>query len=112
MEMLTTGFRRFIANSIHPPFASVGMAVSHLGNSSIRYRLGLFKFLELYDDLPLDLVRGYFSSQLEQRGLALRIDTNALAAGSFVHVVVDKNSHSPKEIPAKWREHLRKIAMP
>ena len=99
------------SNMIHARFVLVGLAVSHLGNSSIRYRLGLFKFLEECDDLPLDLVRGYFSPQFEQQGLLSRVDPKACAIGTFVHVVVDKSTQTPTSIPAQWREHLGQIVV-
>ena len=56
----------------------VGLVVAELGRSSIRYRIGIFA---------------------EGSG-------SAAAEGDFVHVVVDRASRRPVEIPASWRRKL------
>ena len=61
-----------------PEPVEVGLAVAALGRSSIRYRLGVF-------------------------GAGAQ---RAAAQGEFVHVVVDRESRRPVEIPAEWRERL------
>jgi len=106
-------YNQFFAPILHPHVYMIGLSVSHLGNSSIRYRLGLFQFNEEKDDedIPLDLVRGYFSSEMEKKGLMARINSNALAAGTFVHVVVDSRTQNPSKIPSRWREHLGRITV-
>jgi acyl-CoA thioester hydrolase len=59
----------------------VGLALAELGRSSIRYRIGVF-------------------------GAG---PSSAAAQGEFVHVVVDRSSRRPVEIPADWRRKLEAI---
>ncbi len=65
-----------------PVDVDVGLAVVQLGRSSIRYRIGVF---------------------------AAGADS-AAAEGEFVHVVVDRASRKPVEIPSGWREKLETIS--
>jgi acyl-CoA thioester hydrolase len=65
-----------------PEDVEVGLAAAELGRSSIRYRIGVFA-----------------------EGAA-----TAAAQGEFVHVVVDRASRRPVEIPADWRQKLETIS--
>ena len=65
-----------------PQPVEVGLAVAKVGRSSIRYRIGIF-------------AEG---------------SDRAAAEGEFVHVVVDRATRRPAEIPAHWREKLEKIS--
>jgi acyl-CoA thioester hydrolase len=65
-----------------PQPVEVGLAVAELGRSSIRYRIGIFA-----------------------EGSDI-----ASAEGEFVHVVVDRATRRPVDIPAAWREKLGKIS--
>ena len=65
-----------------PQSVEVGLTVAELGRSSIRYRIGIFA---------------------ERSG-------SAAAEGEFVHVVVDRATRRPVEIPVAWRERLEKIS--
>ena len=65
-----------------PQPIEIGMAVAELGRSSIRYRIGVFC-----------------------EGAA-----SAVAEGEFVHVVVDRATRRPVEIPADWRAKLESIS--
>lgn len=65
-----------------PEPVEVGLAVDSLGRSSIHYRIGIFA-----------------------KGAE-----NAAAQGEFVHVVVDRASRRPVEIPADWRRRLEAIS--
>ncbi|GAA4741456.1 thioesterase family protein [Sphingomonas daechungensis] len=65
-----------------PQAIEVGLAVSAIGRSSIRYRIGIF-------------AEGAVS---------------AAAEGEFVHVVVDRASRRPVAIPANWRERLETLS--
>jgi acyl-CoA thioester hydrolase len=60
----------------------VGLRVAELGRSSIRYRIGIFA--------------------AEQEAAA--------AQGEFVHVVVDRGTRRPVEIPDAWRTALEAIS--
>ena len=83
-----------------------GLSVGHLGNSSIRYRMAIFKFLDEKQRLPLDAMEGYFASEAQQEGLLSKLNAQAVALGTFVHVTVDPRKQTPTKIPAKWRESL------
>jgi len=72
----------FFAPLAFPQDVEVGLAIAGLGRSSIRYRIGVFAISE-------DL---------------------AAAQGEFVHVVVDRTTRRPVEIPADWRARLEMIS--
>ena len=72
----------YFAPLAFPQDVDVGLAVSRLGRSSIRYRIGIF-------------------ADSEDR---------AAAQGEFVHVVVDRASRRPVEIPPSWRTALETIS--
>ena len=72
----------YFAPLAFPEPVEVGLAIAKLGTSSIRYRIGIF---------------------------AKGADT-AAAEGEFVHVVVDRATHRPVEIPAVWRKKLEQLA--
>ncbi len=65
-----------------PQDVEVGLAVSELGRSSIRYRIGIF-------------------------GSG---GQTAAAQGEFVHVMVDRTTRRPVEIPGYWRTALEAIS--
>ncbi|WP_243370449.1 acyl-CoA thioesterase [Microvirga solisilvae] len=65
-----------------PDRLEAGIAVAHLGRSSVRYRIGIFK-----------------------EGAEL-----AAAQGHFVHVHVERESQRPVDIPDKTRETLKRFA--
>lgn len=66
---------RYFKSIGFPSRINVGLRVGHLGNSSIRYEIGLFK-----DD-----------------------EDGASAQGHFVHVCVDRESGRPTAIPEKMK---------
>jgi acyl-CoA thioester hydrolase len=72
----------YLAPLAFPEPVEVGLAVAELGRSSIRYRIGVF---------------GEGSDA-------------ASAVGEFVHVVVDRSTRRPTEIPPDWREKLEAIS--
>ena len=65
-----------------PQPVEIGLAVAELGRSSIRYRIGIFA---------------------EAAAIAA-------AEGEYVHVVVDRSTRRPVEIPADWRAKLKAIS--
>ena len=65
-----------------PQPIEIGLAVAEIGRSSIRYRIGIFA-----------------------EGAA-----DAAAEGDFVHVVVDRTTRRPVEIPPEWRRKLEAIS--
>jgi len=64
-----------------PDIVEVGLRVSKLGNSSVRYELAIFK----------------------------QTETFAAAAGYFVHVFVDRGTQRPVPIPATIRTALTQL---
>jgi len=65
-----------------PENVDVGLAVAQLGRSSIRYRIGIF-------------AEG---------------SESAAAEGDFVHVVVDRATRRPVDLPVGWRIRLEAIS--
>lgn len=72
----------YFAPLAFPEEVQVGLALAQLGRSSVRYRIGVFAL----------------HSQ------------SAAAQGEFVHVLVDRTSRRPVEIPANWRTALAAIS--
>ena len=72
----------YAASLAFPEDVDVGLAVAQLGRSSIRYRIGIF-------------AAG---------------SESAAAEGEFVHVVVDRSTRRPVDVPADWREKLAAIS--
>jgi acyl-CoA thioester hydrolase len=65
-----------------PDVVEAGLRVGHLGRSSVRYEIGLFK----------------------------QGDEPAIAVGWFVHVFVDRAQRRPAEIPPGLRAALERLA--
>jgi len=65
-----------------PDDVEVGLAVAELGRSSVRYRIGVF-------------VDG---------------SEAAAAQGEFVHVLVDRSSRRPVDMPDNWRRALKSLS--
>ena len=65
-----------------PDLVHAGLRVAHMGTSSVRYEIGLFRG----DDAP------------------------AAAQGHFVHVYVDRHSRRPVPLPEAMRAALARIA--
>ena len=72
----------FFAPLEFPQDVELGLAVAELGRSSVRYRIGVF------------------AEGADQ----------AAAQGEFVHVLVDRTSRRPVEIPENWRRALESIS--
>ena len=71
---------RFLAAVAFPDAVEAGLRVGHLGNSSVRYEIGLF----------------------DSAG-------EALAEGWFVHVFVDRDERRPTLIPEMLRKALSEL---
>jgi len=69
---------RYFASVAFPDTLEAGIKVAHLGNSSVRYEVGIFR--EGAD--------------------------SAAAAGHFIHVYVDRDNRRPVGLPADLREVL------
>jgi acyl-CoA thioester hydrolase len=71
---------RFLDSVAFPDPVLAGLRVSKLGNSSVRYEIGLF-----------------------------REDGHPLAEGHFVHVFVDRSDRRPRPIPDPVRSSLERL---
>jgi acyl-CoA thioester hydrolase len=65
-----------------PDIVNIGMKVVHLGNSSVRYEIALFR----------------------------NDEAQASAVGQFVHVYVDRANSRPVSIPVDVRDALHALA--
>lgn len=72
---------RYFSPIAYPESVEIGLRVDHLGNSSVRYGLGVFRTGE---DTPC-------------------------AEGDFVHVFVDRATNSARPVPEPIRAALQKI---
>ena len=72
---------QFLRSLSFPDVAEVGLRVGKLGNSSVRWELGVFKARE----------------------------ADVAAFGYFVHVFVDRATHKPTPMPAPMREALARL---
>ena len=75
---------RFRASLAFPQALQAGLRVAHLGNSSVRYEVGIFA----------------------------GTDREACADGYFVHVFVDRATNKPSPIPAPIRAALKRLKIP
>jgi acyl-CoA thioester hydrolase len=74
---------RYAAPLAFPQAIEAGVRVAHLGNSSVRYEIGLFA---------------------EGKG-------QAAAEGFFTHVYVDRDSRRPVALPEEWRSVLKTLSV-
>lgn len=72
---------RYFAPLAFPEVVSAGVGVSHIGNSSVRYEIGLFR----------------------------KGETEPAAQGFFVHVYVDRQSRRPTSLAEEMKLALRKL---
>ncbi len=75
---------RYLRPISFPDVVTVGLRVAHLGSSSVRYELALF--------------RGE--------------DVAPAAVGHFVHVYVDRTTRAPTPVPEPLRRALQSLIMP
>lgn len=72
---------RYFAPVVFPDTVHAGLRVTHLGNSSVRYEIGLFR----------------------------NEDEQTAARGNFVHVYVDRETQRPVPLPSELRAALERI---
>jgi acyl-CoA thioester hydrolase len=75
---------RYHSSIAFPDIVHVGLRVAKLGNSSVRYEIGIFK----------------------------NDETIASAEGHFVHVYVDRETNRPVPMPAEVVSALSKLKLP
>ena len=78
-----TGCTYFLPISF-PDLVHCGLRVAHLGSSSVRYEIGIFR----------------------------NDEAQAAAQGYFVHVCCDRATHAPIAMPPKLRSALEQLRMP
>lgn len=83
---------RYFAPIAFPDTVIAGLRVARIGNSSVRYEIGLFL------GESTDTLDAFAPSKVE-----------ALAEGHFVHVYVDRLSRRPRSLPPQLREALESI---
>lgn len=72
---------RYVAPATYPEPLEGGLRVAHLGRSSVRYELGIFR------------------------------DGELCAFGHFVHVFVDREQRRPTDLPASMRACLQRLVV-
>ncbi len=72
---------RYAKSIVFPDLVHAGLKVAHMGNSSVRYELGLFK-----DN-----------------------DDQAAAEGHFIHVYVERETNKPVPVPDNMRAVLEEL---
>lgn len=77
-------FCRFHRSLSFPEVVDAGLRVGHLGNSSVRYEIGLFR----------------------------NDEAKPAATGHFVHVFVERASQKPVAIPQALRNCLQRLVLP
>ncbi|QPQ55413.1 acyl-CoA thioesterase [Allosphingosinicella flava] len=73
---------RYAKPLAYPEPVDIGLAIEHIGRSSVRYRLGVFR----------------------------KGDDEAAAEGHFVHVYVERDSRKPAPLPDAWRRQFETLA--
>jgi acyl-CoA thioester hydrolase len=76
-------FCRYAKPVAFPQAVTAGLRIAHIGNSSVRYEIGLFRGEE----------------------------QDAAAEGHFVHVYVDRENRRPVALPEEWRQSLQSLVM-
>lgn len=99
---MVTNSATFHGSAKYPEVYLAGLAVSKIGSSSIRYKLGLFPFLETDQRVLVDLLSGHFK---DEPILDLVAD-ESLVSGESVHVCVDSTTGRPCAIPEKYLSGL------
>jgi len=100
---MVTNSCAFTAPAAYPSVYMAGLAVEGLGNSSVRYRLGLFPLTNPTESLSCDLVHGHCQGD----PVLDKVDELTVTTGSSTHVFVDPGTGKPTTIPDLWRESLR-----
>lgn len=72
----------YFSEMAYPDLVHAGVRIGHIGNTSVRYEIGLFR----------------------------NDEAAASAQGHFVHVYVDRTTRKPKALPAAWRTVFEKYA--
>lgn len=96
---------RFTSSARYPDIYLAGLGVSHIGNSSVKYQLGLFPKIEPDSSLLCDLVQGHWPEDPQVKEFA----ESSAVTGEFVHVFVSPETGKSCPIPGLWRPQLEKL---
>lgn len=104
---MVTNSCAFTAPAAYPNVYMAGLTVESLGNSSVRYRLGLFPLINPTESFLGDLVQGHDQDD----PVLAKVDELTVTTGSSTHVFVDPATGKPTPIPDVWREGLRRLML-
>jgi len=104
---MVTNSCAFTAPAAYPNVYMAGLAVEGLGNSSVRYRLGLFPLINPTESISCDLVQGHDKDD----PVLDKVDELTVTTGSSTHVFVDPATGKPTPIPDAWREGLQRLML-
>jgi len=99
---MVTNSCTFSGSARYPEVYMAGLAISKLGNSSVRYRLGLFPLSSPCDPFLCDMIQGHQAKD----PVLTRVHHTALVTGDSTHVFVDPDSKKASPISRDWREGL------
>lgn len=102
---MVTNSCTFSGSCAYPHVYMAGLAVSKLGNSSVRYRLGLFPLLSPSQPFPCDPVQGHRAQDQVLSG----VSSPALVTGDSTHVFVDPATQKATAISQPWRSGLEEL---
>jgi len=96
---------RFSSSARYPDIYLAGLSVSHIGNSSIKYQLGLFPKISPASSLLCDMVQGHWPEDDQVEAF----EESSAVTGEFVHVFVSPDTGKSCPIPGLWRPQLQKL---
>jgi len=102
---MVTNSCTFHGSAAYPDVYMAGLSVAKLGNSSVKYKLGLFPLTDPTESLYVDMVRGHTCTD----PVLDMVEEKALVVGEYVHVFVDPETEKSTPISKDWREGLSKL---
>ena len=102
---MVTNSCTFHGSAAYPDVYMAGLSVAKLGNSSVKYKLGLFPLTDPTEALYVDMVRGHTCTD----PVLDMVEEKALVVGEYVHVFVDPETEKSTPISKEWREGLSKL---
>ncbi len=100
---------QYFAPAEYPNIYLVGMGLSKIGNTSLKYQMSMFAPKDPNEAIEANMTHGYYTQDLPTK-LAAKFEADACCIGESVHVFVDpKNNNKPAPIPDSWRPVLSKL---
>ena len=97
------------ASVAYPDLLQLGLAVTHVGRSSVQYQIGVFRALPPAASPPSSASA---SASAASTSTAAGPDAGAAAVGHFVHVYVDARTRRPHALPDRVRLGLAPLRVP